>query len=92
MSLSLFASIWASTLCTEYSIAKTTGVRHIELANRVSQRTIDIIVYLDSKYWVLEKPQTGKLKDQDDRAPFQRHRLLYIRNALPEEDEAVEQR
>ena len=60
-----FDFIWAAPPCTEYSIAKTTGVRHIELASRVSQRTIDIIIYLDPKYWVIENPQTGKLKDQD---------------------------
>ena len=41
--------IWASPPCTEYSIAKTTGVRGIEQANRVSQRTIDNIIYLDPK-------------------------------------------
>ena len=59
-----FDFIWASPPCTEYSIAKTTGVRDIEQANRVSQRTIEIIRYLDPKYWVIENPQTGKLKEQ----------------------------
>ena len=59
-----FDFIWASPPCTEYNIAKTTGVRDIEQANRVSQRTIDIIRYLDPKYWVIENPQTGKLKEQ----------------------------
>jgi hypothetical protein len=49
--------------CTEQSIAKTTGVKDIEQANRVSQRTIDISIYLDPKYWVIENPQTGKLKE-----------------------------
>ena len=34
-----FEFIWASPPCTEYNIAKTTGVRHIEQANRVCQRT-----------------------------------------------------
>ena len=60
-----FDFIWASPPCTEYSIAKTTGVRNIEQANPVSQRTIDIIIDLDPKYWVIENPQTGKLKNQD---------------------------
>ena len=59
-----FDFIWASPPCTEYNIAKTTGVRDIEQANRVSQRTIDIIIYLDPRYWVIENPQTGKLMEQ----------------------------
>ncbi|MFM7983312.1 MAG: hypothetical protein ACKPKO_28720 [Candidatus Fonsibacter sp.] len=42
-----FKVIWASPPCTEYSMAKTTGGRKIEEANRISQRTIDIIQYFD---------------------------------------------
>lgn len=59
-----FDFIWASPPCTEYSVAKTVGVRDIEGSNKVVQRTLDIIEYLQPKFWVLENPQTGKLKDQ----------------------------
>ena len=59
-----FDIIWASPPCTEYSIAKTVGVRDIEGSNKVVQRTLDIIVYLRPKFWIIENPQTGKLKEQ----------------------------
>ena len=59
-----FDIIWASPPCTEYSRAKTTGVRDIEGANTVVQRTLDILEYYEPKYWIIENPQTGLLKDQ----------------------------
>ena len=60
-----FDIIWASPPCTEYSRAKTVGVRDIEGSNKVVQRTLDIIDYFDPKYFILENPQTGLLKDQE---------------------------
>ena len=61
---SFFDVIWASPPCTEYSRAKTTAPRDIEGANAVVQRTLDILEYFCPKYWILENPQTGLLKDQ----------------------------
>jgi len=59
-----FDVIWASPPCTEYSIAKTTAPRDIESANKIVQRTLDILEYFEAKYWIIENPQTGYLKDQ----------------------------
>ena len=54
--------------CTEYSTAKTHGVRNIALANRIVQRTLCIIRYalrLNPKLvYILENPQTGLLRRQ----------------------------
>tara|TARA_R110001592_G_scaffold359473_1_gene666169 strand:+ start:159 stop:761 length:603 start_codon:yes stop_codon:yes gene_type:complete len=59
-----FDIVWASPPCTEYSRAKSQGVRDIEGANKIVLKTLEIINYFDCKYWFLENPQTGKLKDQ----------------------------
>jgi len=59
-----FDVIWASPPCTEYSRRKTKGIRDIEGANEIVQQTLDIMEYFCPKYWMIENPQTGLLKDQ----------------------------
>ena len=59
-----FDVVWASPPCTEYSRAKTTGIRKIEHANKIVLKTLDIIEYFNPKYYIIENPQTGLLKDQ----------------------------
>ena len=59
-----FDIVWGSPPCTEYSKAKSRGVRDIEGANKVVLKTIEIINYFDCEYWFIENPQTGLLKNQ----------------------------
>ena len=59
-----FDVIWASPPCTEYRRCKTRAPRDIEGANEIVQRTLDILEYFEPKYWMIENPQTGLLKDQ----------------------------
>ena len=81
-----FDFIWASPPCTEYSIAKTTGIRQIDEANKIVLKTIEIIEYLQPKYFVIENPQTGLLKKQPFMNEFKYNDVDYCKYIVREPD------
>ena len=58
-----FDFVWGSPPCTEFSIAKTQGVRDIPGATRVVEKTLEIIRYFKCPF-AMENPQSGYLKQQ----------------------------
>jgi len=78
-----FDVIWASPPCTEYSRAKTIGVRKLDEANGIVKRTIEIINYFNPTYWMMENPQTGLLKSQPFIAELPYNDLDYCKYGMP---------
>jgi hypothetical protein len=60
-----FDIVAASPPCTEYSAAKTKGVRKLDEADAIVQRTLEIIEYLEPPRWWVETPKNGMLARRD---------------------------
>ena len=52
-----FDIIWASPPCTEYSRAKSRGVRDLESADRCVEAVFRVLEYLDPKFFFIENPE-----------------------------------
>lgn len=59
-----FDIIWCSPPCTEYSKAKTRGVRDFDTADALVRKSFEILDYLKPSVWILENVGTGKLVDR----------------------------
>jgi site-specific DNA-cytosine methylase len=76
-----FDVIFAGVPCTEYSrlrdICKNTKPPDIEKANKVVLKTLEIIDYFKPKFWYIENPDGGKLKEQEFMRDLPYHRVSY---------------
>ena len=63
-----FDIIWASPNCKDYSslnFLRKDVVKDLTQSNNLVKKVLEIINYFQPKYWYLENPQSGKLKQQD---------------------------
>ena len=82
-----FDAIFAGVPCTEYSrlrdVCKSTKPPDIEKANKVVLRTLEIIDYFKPKFWYIENPDGGKLKEQEFMRDLPYHRVSYCMYGYP---------
>lgn len=73
LSPDLFDFIWASPDCSQYSVAKTRGVRDLARADSIAQATLAIIDYFKPRLgYVIENPRSSMLWQREFMA---KHRL-----------------
>ena len=60
-----FHVIAAGVPCTEYSPAKTFGQRRLDYADRLVERTLEIIAYFQPPVWWIENPRLGLLETRE---------------------------
>jgi len=76
-----FDVVWASPVCTHYSIARTTAKtpRDLEFADSLVQRVLDLIAYFKPHIWLFENPYSGLLKSRPLVQGLPVKRLCYCR-------------
>tara|TARA_R110000796_G_scaffold27983_3_gene76991 strand:+ start:356 stop:967 length:612 start_codon:yes stop_codon:yes gene_type:complete len=62
-----FDIIWASPNCKDYSSLNflSKKIKDLTISNNLVKKVIEIIEYFDPKYWYIENPQSGSLKEQE---------------------------
>lgn len=80
-----FDVIWASPPCTEYSKAKTHGVRDLAGADALVRKAFEIIDYFNPRVWILENVGTGLLvrRMEDIRAGLAMYTVDYCAYGKP---------
>ncbi len=61
-----FDVVWASPVCTHYSCARRGAKtpRNLVWADSLVKRSLDLIEYFQPRFWFIENPTTGLLKDR----------------------------
>ena len=76
--------VHASPPCTQYSVAKTQGVRDLLLADSLASRALRIINWVNPTLWSIENPR-GLLRERPFMQPLHRylHPCSYCRSGFP---------
>ena len=86
-----FDFVHASPPCTEYSVAKTVGVRDLDHADAMVCRTILILARFMPKHWVIENPYTGLMKSRPCMEGMEQYlkRVTYCSYGMPYKKETA---